>query len=146
MAGVEAVGLALAILPLIISSIENYQNVSSRFARFRKFAPEVNRFQMSLKAQKAIFENECRLLLCNVTDQGTADLILTNPSQSSHVNHTMASDFALQMGRCGEACFKIVEQIKQELGEIGIDGERLQSVASQCTSDQVRPNFHVMNC
>ena len=134
----EAAGLALAILPLIISSIENYENVSACFARFRHFAPEFNRFQLRLKAQKVIFDNECRLLLSNVVERETAEALFSDPLRSTHIDPNLASDFALQLGRCGEARYSTVEQIKQKLEEIGLEGQRFESAINHHRNKQVR--------
>ena len=142
MAGVETAGLVLAVLPLLISSLQQYDHVTSCFARYRNFAPEVNRYQLRLKTQRTIYENECRLLLSNVIDRGAADLILDNASQNSNLDPQVVSDFALQLGRCGEACLTTAKQIKQRLEEIGHEGRVLESLVDECRSGQVGPNLH----
>ena len=139
----QAAGLALAILPLIISSVENYENVSACFTRFRHFAPEVNPFQLSLKTQKVIFDNECRLLLSNVVERETAESLFSDHLRSTNIDPNLASDFALQLGRCGEACYAIVEQIKQKLEEIGLEGQKLESAVNHHRNEQVRQISHV---
>lgn len=62
------VGLALGIIPLIISALENYkvtfQPVIIFSGHYRK---EVKRFQAALKVQEVNFANECCFLLQSVT-------------------------------------------------------------------------------
>ena len=140
MTGVEAAGFALAILPLLISSVEHYEDVTSCFARYRQFAPEVNRYQLRLKALRVIFRNEAELLLCNVIDPGAAELMLKNASQGTTIDPVIASNFALQLGRCAEACLATVEQLKQKLEEVGYEAQGLESVVAQCKNEQVRLN------
>ena len=141
MTGVEAAGLVLAILPLLISSVQQYDDITSCFARYRNLAPEVNRFQLRLKTQRTIFQNECRLLLSNVVDQGAADLIVDTASQSPNLDPWVVSDFALQLGRCGEACLATAEQIKERLEEIGYEGRSLESLVNECKGGQVSSNL-----
>ena len=43
------VGLVLAILPLVISAAERYQDVASSFLRYRRFASEVSNLACRLK-------------------------------------------------------------------------------------------------
>ncbi|KAL8796029.1 MAG: hypothetical protein Q9195_001605 [Heterodermia aff. obscurata] len=67
----EAAGLALAVIPLIISALENYENVLEPFIIFRKkYKEEVEKFQYRLRIQKLRFDNECGILLGDVTGPG----------------------------------------------------------------------------
>lgn len=64
----EAVGVALAVLPLIISALENYEYTFQPVLIFsHRHRREIERFQHILKAQKADFANECCFLLHGVT-------------------------------------------------------------------------------
>ena len=138
MTGIEAAGLVLAVLPLLISSVQQYDKVTSGFARYRNLAPEVKIYQLRLKTQRTIFQNECRLLLYNVTDRGTADRILDNTSQDWKPDPQVVSTFALQFDRCAEDCLTTVEQIKQKLEDIG---RTLESVVQERESGQVGRNI-----
>jgi hypothetical protein len=55
MSGMEAVGLVLGILPLIISAAEHYEDAFKPFKRYKKFAPELQLYQQQLGTQKTIF-------------------------------------------------------------------------------------------
>lgn len=62
------VGLALAILPLIISALENYEYTFQPIIIFsRRYRKDVERFQNALKVQRVTFANECCFLLHSVT-------------------------------------------------------------------------------
>ena len=63
-----AAGLALAVVPLLISALENYEYTLQPIVIFsRRYQKEVQRFQDVLKVQKVDFTNECCLLLHSVT-------------------------------------------------------------------------------
>ena len=65
---VTGVGLALGILPLIISALENYEYTFQPIIIFnRHYRKEVERFQNALKVQRVNFANECCFLLHSVT-------------------------------------------------------------------------------
>ena len=65
---VTATGLALAVVPLVISALENYEYTLQPIVIFsRRYRKEIERFQDALKVQKVDFTNECCLLLHNVT-------------------------------------------------------------------------------
>lgn len=72
MSGVEAVGLALGVLPLIIVAIEKYEKISDLIGTYRKYSKAVGRFSTELAVQRVIFQNECVLLLSQVVDDGRA--------------------------------------------------------------------------
>ena len=65
---VTAAGLGLAIIPLVISALENYEYTFQPIYIFsRTYQREVERFQHALQVQKVDFENECCFLLHSVT-------------------------------------------------------------------------------
>jgi hypothetical protein len=76
MSGFEVVGVALALMPLVISVAEDYNKVHGRFTRYRKFSAEAKEFQSLLKIQKTIFREECRLLICQVVGEDEAGPIV----------------------------------------------------------------------
>lgn len=66
-----AAGLALAVAPLIISALENYQNVFEPFIIFKKrYKEEVQRIQDILHVQQQNFDNECGFLLDSIAGPG----------------------------------------------------------------------------
>lgn len=72
----ETAGLALAVLPLIVSALENYEYTFQPLLIFsHRHQREIERLQHSLRVQKATFANECCFLLHSVTsNRGNAML------------------------------------------------------------------------
>ena len=76
----EAAGLALNILPLIVSATENYRKlVLTPLCRYQNFADEAGRYVLRLKNQHAIFETKCIHLLAHVTTEERAYAIIDAP-------------------------------------------------------------------
>lgn len=64
---VSGAGLGLAILPLIISALENYEHLFQPLFIFtRDCRKEVELFQLQLQVQQTTFTNECHLILRTV--------------------------------------------------------------------------------
>ncbi|KUJ15639.1 uncharacterized protein LY89DRAFT_685593 [Mollisia scopiformis] len=63
MAELAALGVVLGVLPLIVSAIEDYENVCRPIGHYRNYALESIKVQQKLGIEKAIFINECKLLL-----------------------------------------------------------------------------------
>ena len=63
-----AAGLALAVIPLMLTALENYEYTFQPIIIFSKrYRKEVEKLQKALKIQKVNFANECALLLHSVT-------------------------------------------------------------------------------
>lgn len=63
MAYVAALGLVLGILPLIVTAIEDYENVCRPIGHYKHYARESVKIQQKLGMERAIFIAECKLLL-----------------------------------------------------------------------------------
>ena len=135
MSGVEAVaGLALGVLPLLISAAEHYDECLRPFIRYKNFAKEADRFLNLLRIQKAIFRNQCRILLEEIIEHDVASSMLDGPSG---VDHPSWSDIELEeqltrlLGESRAACVTTVELIEDRLGDIDTEEEDLATVIDQ---------------
>lgn len=59
----EAVGLALAVIPLVVSAAEHFATTKSCISRYRKFSEDVQEFVADLNTQATIFRSATQLLL-----------------------------------------------------------------------------------
>ncbi|KAG7005327.1 hypothetical protein G7Y79_00020g048550 [Physcia stellaris] len=116
MSGAE---LVLAILPLLISAAEHWDDCIRPFKRYRRFAKEVDRFQQNLKVQYTIFRNQCRILLENVTQEST-----TVHDALSESNHPLWSDFEVEqqleqyLAESRDACVAAIQLIEERLEKV----------------------------
>ena len=134
MSGIEVAGLALGFLPLLISAAEHYNECLRPFIRYKNFAKEADRFQNLLRIQKAIFTNQCRILLEEIIEHDVASSMLDGPSG---VDHPSWSDVELEeqltrlLGESRGACITTIEVIKDRLGDIDTESQDLATAIDQ---------------
>ena len=135
MSGVETVaGLALGVLPLLISAAEHYEDCLRPFIRYKNFAKEADRFRHLLGIQKTIFRNQCRLLLEEIIEHDVAFSMLSGPSGA---NHPSWSDIDLEeqlsqlLGDSRNACITTVEMIEERLRDIEGESQDLETTIDQ---------------
>lgn len=135
MSGVEAtVGLALGFLPLLISAAEHYDDCLRPFIRYKTFAKVADRFQNLLGIQKAIFRNQCRILLEGIIEHDVASSMLNGPSGA---NHPSWSDIELEeqlsqlLGESRRACITTVDMIEERLRDIDSESQDLVTTIDQ---------------
>lgn len=134
MSGIEVAGIALTILPLLITTAEHYDDCVRPLARYRKFASEVSRFQQQLKIQKIIFRNQCRILLEFVVDRDDVAHILApqrHSSPSDSDNSDVEARLAEQLGDSKEACGTIICLIDERLRDIERESQDLEAAVNQ---------------
>lgn len=64
----EALATVLAVVPLIISAAEHYEDCCQALKRFVHFSTEIYRFQLELEVQKTTFVNQCCLILATAQE------------------------------------------------------------------------------
>lgn len=113
---ITAVGLALAVLPLIVTVFEDYKSAIRPFVILKHSRRQAQKFGNSLRTQQTIFMNTCQRLLCLVTRDGLEML-------NDH-GHPLWHDNALERKLCSylndslDSCVSIIQDIKSTLGEI----------------------------
>lgn len=128
MSGAE---VALALLPLLISAVEHYKNCFRPLIRYRKFTSELDRFQQRLKIQKAIFRNQCRILLENVVHQDVASQMLEEKNHFLWCDAPTEKLLVQQLGSSGEACVAVIELIDERLRGIEKESRGFENIVNQ---------------
>ena len=129
MSGLEVVGLVLAILPLLVSAAEHYDDCIRPILRYRKLVIEVQIFQRKLEVQKAIFINQCRILLESVVEHDDAVRMLASRSNDPcWQNSSLEKQLLEQLGDSTEACVTSIELIREKLQVIRKESQSLQDV------------------
>ena len=134
MSGFEA-GIALAILPLLISAVEHYDDCLSPFARFKNFPKEAGRFIKLFNIQKAIFHNQCRILLEEVIEQDAAASMLRSSEHPFWCDTELEIQIVGLLDKSKVACADTIELINEKLSEVGSECQDLVTV--MCNSDMV---------
>ncbi|KAJ8129161.1 hypothetical protein O1611_g4471 [Lasiodiplodia mahajangana] len=79
MSGIEAVGLVLGIIPLIISALEHYQEGKSAVSTWRRHVRIVRSLVRNLKIEQGNLYNTCELLLSGIIPPVNLNPMLDEP-------------------------------------------------------------------
>ncbi|KAH7370409.1 hypothetical protein BKA65DRAFT_488374 [Rhexocercosporidium sp. MPI-PUGE-AT-0058] len=110
------VGLVLGVIPLLISAVENYEVTFQPFVTYRRHAKEVLRFTAKLETQRAIFHNECQLLL-QAVGQNLPD-ILRDPDHPARNDEQLSKRLQELLGSSYGTCVLTLKLIKDTLDEV----------------------------
>lgn len=127
----EAIGLTLAVLPLLISAAEHYQDILEPFARYRHFTSKVDRFQQRLKIQRTVFRNECRILLESVVEHDVALRMLEDKDHPQWVDQSVDTQLLEQLDSSKDACITIITQIEEQLLNVAKDSKDFEVAVAQ---------------
>lgn len=109
-------GLVLGAVPLLISAVENYEVTFQPFVTYRRYIKEAHRFAARLDAQRAIFHNECQLLLLAV-GQNLTD-ILEDPNHPSRSDQQLSKRLEDLLGSSYKTCLSTLQLINDTLEEV----------------------------
>jgi hypothetical protein len=111
---VSFAGLGLAILPLMLFAIENYERIFEPVIILAHGGrTEAGKFQLALDVQKTRFENSCRLLLKTVTSH-TNDMI-TDHQHPLWWNRDLDEELEARLGDSFRACVSALTLIQEAL-------------------------------
>lgn len=132
-------GLVLGVVPLIISAVENYEITFQPFVTYRRYSKEIANFATRLDAQKAIFNNQCQLLLLSADKDGVqGDVILDNILKSqdhpSRKNEALNKHLENLLGMSARSCVSTLHLIQQTLDEITRETKGFQELSNKKVS------------
>lgn len=125
MSGIEAAaGLALAILPLILSAAKGYDNVLGPFLRYKRFAKAAKTYSKELDVQRTIFRNECRNLLEEIIEHDAASSMFELLAEETWSDCQLNDRLLEQLGASKQACVTIIELIEERLQDIDSENNK----------------------
>jgi hypothetical protein len=132
-------GLVLGVAPLIISAVENNETAFQPFVAYRRYSREIARFATRLDAQKAIFNNQCQLLLLAAEKDGLPedviiDNILKDPRHPSRSDGALNSHLEDLLGVSVKTCVSTLRLIQQTLDEITRETKGFQELSNKKVS------------
>ncbi|KAI0553263.1 hypothetical protein F4679DRAFT_580931 [Xylaria curta] len=107
--------LALGIAPLVLSAIEGFKNVRSRFRILRSHDRVLRRLRRSFTTQSHIFLDECHLLLLRVADQDAVISMLADDQSELWSDPSLDNKLKEHLGRKFEDVQEIIEEIRAQL-------------------------------
>ena len=131
MSGIEAAGLALAILPLILSATKNYNNALSPFLRYKRFAKETKTYSKELDVQRTLFRNECRNLLEKIIEHDAASSMLELLTRETWSDPQLERRLVEHLGDSTQACLTKIELIEEQLRNINAENSGFCSIVEQ---------------
>lgn len=128
---IEGAGLALAVLPILLSVTKHYEDCLSPFVRYKKFSKEAKCYLRQLAVQKAIYRNTCLFLLEDVVEHGIAARMLSMPADDAWLNQDLDDLIVEQLGSSKEACIAAVKLIEQKLQDIEAEHQKFKVILDQ---------------
>lgn len=129
MSGIEVAGLALAVLPILLSAARRYDSVLSPFLRFKRYAREAKIYSKELDIQRTKFRNECRNLLEEITGQDVASGMLDKLADSpAWVDQNLEASLAQRLGKSKQACASLIELIEARLEAVETENSAFNAV------------------
>ena len=123
-------GLALAVVPLMISALENWEYTFRPIIIFaHRYRSEVENLQNELKVQAIGFANECCFLLESVSDHGS-DMI-NNLQHWSWQDPRLEGKLQERLNENYEACRSSLQLIDGTLKDILKDTKTLEILLQQ---------------
>jgi len=127
----EAISFTLAVLPLLISAAEYYEDILQPFVRYRDFSSRVDRFQQNLQIQRTIFRNECRILLESVVEHEVALRMLEDKDHPQWLDQSVDNRLLKQLDSSKDACITIITQIEDQLRNVEKDSQDFAAAVLQ---------------
>ncbi len=131
MSGLEVAGVALAVVPILLSAAEHYDDVQRPLARLFKFSREVSRYCKRLKTHSTIFREECRLLLGHVVRDEEVIQMLKASSHPLWKDGVVERGLVELLSTSREACMNTIGMVKKVLEEIEHEVGELCEIASK---------------
>jgi hypothetical protein len=131
MTGFEVAGLALAVLPVLFTVLQRYDDILSPLSRFKRFAKEARSYCKEIEIQRTIFRNECRNLLEEIVDHDAASGMLNSPTQPAWSNKRLDEQLAKQLGESLHACLAITALIEERLAHIHEESLGFKSIVEK---------------
>lgn len=99
MSGLEAAGLALAIIPICTTGIAEYDSALDKVKRFRQWQFQLPRCVRRLRRQRYELELSMRLLLSAVVPHGTLESMLSDPVGPAWRDQSLVAKLRNRHGR-----------------------------------------------
>ena len=119
MSGVEALGLLLGIVPLLIAAIEHYDDVRRPIHRYSQFNFKAQMFFDEYETERSVLYAECQLLLGNFVGLNTAKSMLSEPAHPLWRDKNLCTQFEARLGNLDDTCLSTVSKMHIKLKEIG---------------------------
>ena len=130
MSGIEIAGL---VVPILLTALENWESCVRPFKRFRKFDQEAQDFCDEVGIQRAIFQNECGLLLHEVEEHDVVKGMLDSLDHKDWRDENIDRNLARHLGSSLSGVQLTIKLLIQELSRLNEVIEGLRDIVTQAT-------------
>ncbi len=128
----EAAGVAVGILPLLVTTIKAYRDVCRHIHAFRRTSKELRIIRDELHVRNDIFLNQCHhLLRLVVQSDRDAEEMLEQPSHRSWTDTSLTVSLQKQLKRSYESCVYLMRKISERLEEMAAEVASLDRIVLQ---------------
>ena len=131
MSGVEAAGLFLGVLPVVIEAVKAYHTTCEKIQIFRHYSREVERIRKQFRVRQRMFLNECHLLLQLVVDDDVTKAMLGDFEHSLWRDKDLNNQLNNYLSDSYQSCKDIVEDTQTILEDVGEELRCFDVIASE---------------
>lgn len=135
---ISVAGLVLAVVPLLISVLENYETTFQPFVIYRRHIKEVQRFTARLETQRAIFRNECQLLFLAISNGQSLTDVLKDSNHPARSDGKMSKRLEELLGSSYNTCILTLTLINDTLDKIILETKDFQYLLEDKVITQLR--------
>ena len=114
MSGIEIVGLAFGVVPVVVETLKSYSYLKDKLHTCRHYSDEVEEVAARLAGSRTNFNNEIQLLRRSLKNERQA------PKLDDDVEDALQESF--------RSCIKTIERIKKILGKMDTDMAKLDEL------------------
>lgn len=128
MAGVEIV---LAILPLVVSTLEHYSDATTAYQRYKHYGNTLLELQESLRIRRTIFHNDIIILLSTVVSKNEASNMVDDHRHPNWMDNEVESALRHLLQTSFEPCFSLISNLNRKLEEIEAEEREFAKIVDQ---------------
>ena len=128
MAGVEIV---LAILPLVVSTLEHYNDATTAYQRYKHYGNTLLELQESLKIRRTIFHNDVIILLTTVVSNNEALNMVDDHHHPNWMDNEVENALRHLLQTSFEPCVDLISNLNRKLEEIEGEEREFAEIVDQ---------------
>lgn len=116
MSGIEAAGLAIGLVPIVIEILKSYRATRDRLKTFARYTQVVYDVQLRFRVAATNFSNDCQLLLkAVVEDARELSEMVEDPEHDGWQDASLEERFRKFLERDYELCEEVIVRIRDVL-------------------------------
>jgi len=141
----EIAGLVLAVVPLLISALEHYEDAVDPYVAFRRWRQQLPKVIRDLYMGHTSYEQNIRLLLDQSTSNEQLSEMVSDPSCAHWKSEDLVDALQDRLGTAYEPCMSTINEIAGIMAEIAkclnIDGA--DKVSKPVSSSRAESDRHL---